>query len=340
MEQILGERHHVVDVAVGLVELEHRELGVVPGGDAFVAEVAVDLVDLLHASDREPLQVELGGDAQIQLHPQRVVVRLERTRDRPSGDRLEHGSFDLNIAPLVEKAADRLNEAASGNERLSRVWIRDEVEVALAVADFDVGQAVPFLRERLHSLRQKRERLDPDRKLSGLRPEERTLDPDEVPQVEVLVDREVPLRDRVLPYIDLEFSRAVAQMGESRLAERPESEDTPRGPNPDRVLLRLLGRAVLKSCERVRDRVGPLEPRRVDIDPKGFDGIPLPAPLLLHLLFYAQGNSFSTQRRKGARAQRRTGMLLSKKFIRVFFAFFAFIAPLRSFPVPLPRLRV
>ena len=37
--------HEVVVVGVGLVELEHGELGVVAGADALVAEVAVDLVD-------------------------------------------------------------------------------------------------------------------------------------------------------------------------------------------------------------------------------------------------------------------------------------------------------
>src|SRR3546814_12550842 len=33
-DELLGEGHHVVVVAVRLVELEHRELGVVAGGEA------------------------------------------------------------------------------------------------------------------------------------------------------------------------------------------------------------------------------------------------------------------------------------------------------------------
>ena len=44
-DEVHGELHQVVVVGVGLVELEHGELGVVAGADAFVAEVAVDFVD-------------------------------------------------------------------------------------------------------------------------------------------------------------------------------------------------------------------------------------------------------------------------------------------------------
>ena len=54
-------------VAVGLVQLQHCELGVVLLVEAFVAEVAVDLVDAGHAADHEALEVELGGDAHVEV---------------------------------------------------------------------------------------------------------------------------------------------------------------------------------------------------------------------------------------------------------------------------------
>ena len=49
-DEFFAELHQVVVVRVGLVELEHGELGVVAGADAFVAEVAVDLVDTVEAT--------------------------------------------------------------------------------------------------------------------------------------------------------------------------------------------------------------------------------------------------------------------------------------------------
>src|SRR5205814_8833996 len=47
----LGERHHVVVVGVGLVELEHRELRIPARADALVAEHASDLEHLLRSEE-------------------------------------------------------------------------------------------------------------------------------------------------------------------------------------------------------------------------------------------------------------------------------------------------
>ena len=67
LDQLPGKRGHRVVVAVGLVRLEHRELGVVGGVHALVAEFPADLVDLLDAADDQPLEVKLQRDAQEQL---------------------------------------------------------------------------------------------------------------------------------------------------------------------------------------------------------------------------------------------------------------------------------
>ena len=94
-EELLGVVHHRVEVAVGLVELKHRELGVVAAVDAFVAEVAVDLEHPRHAGHQQALEVELWRDAQKQVDVQRVVVGLERPRGGAAGDGLHHGRFDF-----------------------------------------------------------------------------------------------------------------------------------------------------------------------------------------------------------------------------------------------------
>ena len=79
-DELLGEIHVHRVVAVGLVGLEHRELGVVAGGDALVAEHARHLEHLVEAADDQPLEVQLGSDAQEQVDVERVVVRDERPR--------------------------------------------------------------------------------------------------------------------------------------------------------------------------------------------------------------------------------------------------------------------
>src|SRR4029079_3127171 len=63
LDDALGELHHAPVVGLRLVELEHRELGIVAGGQALVPEVARDLENALEAADDQALQVELGRDA-------------------------------------------------------------------------------------------------------------------------------------------------------------------------------------------------------------------------------------------------------------------------------------
>ena len=104
---VLDDVHHVEVVRVGLVQLEHRELGVVAAVDPLVAEVPADLVDALEAADQQALQVQLQRDPQVQVDVQHVVVGDERLRHRAAGDRLQHRGLDLDEAALVQVRADR-----------------------------------------------------------------------------------------------------------------------------------------------------------------------------------------------------------------------------------------
>ena len=116
-EERLGQLHQVAVVGVRLVELEHRELGVVLGRDALVAEDPADLVDAVEAAHDQPLEVELRRDAQVEVHVERVVVGHERPRRRAAGDRLHHRRLDLEEAARVEERADRLDEPRAGAGR-------------------------------------------------------------------------------------------------------------------------------------------------------------------------------------------------------------------------------
>ena len=93
-------------VGVGLVPLEHRELGVVLVRDALVAEVLAELVDAVDAADDQPLEVELGRDPQVEVAVERVVVGGEGPRQGAAVERLQDRRLDLDEAVLVEPAAD------------------------------------------------------------------------------------------------------------------------------------------------------------------------------------------------------------------------------------------
>src|SRR5207237_5661204 len=93
--QLVGQFHQVAIIPIRFVELEHRELGVVPGGDALVTEAAVDLEDLFQAAYDQPLEIELRRDPQIQLRVERVVMGHEWPRRRAAGNRMHHRRLDL-----------------------------------------------------------------------------------------------------------------------------------------------------------------------------------------------------------------------------------------------------
>ena len=109
-------RHHPGVVGVRLVELEHRELRIVRPVDPLVPEVVPDLVHPLEPADDQPLEVQLVGDAQVERHVERVVVRHERTRRRAAVQRLQHRRLDLEVVPAVETRADRARSCASARE--------------------------------------------------------------------------------------------------------------------------------------------------------------------------------------------------------------------------------
>ena len=102
-EHLFGKIHQVTEVAVGLVELQHREFRVVMRGDPLVAEDAAQLVDPREPADDEPLEVELERDPQVEIDVERVVVGRERPGQGSAGDRLQHRCFHFEIAALVQE---------------------------------------------------------------------------------------------------------------------------------------------------------------------------------------------------------------------------------------------
>ncbi len=151
-DHLLHHRHDVVVVHVGLVRLEHGELGVVLEAHALVAEVLADLVHAVDAADDAALEVQLGGDAQVQVALELVVVRDERLGQGAAVERLQHRRLDLDEAARVEEAADGGDDPRALEEHLARVVVGDQVEVALAVARLDVGEAVVLLGQRAQRL--------------------------------------------------------------------------------------------------------------------------------------------------------------------------------------------
>ena len=86
---------HRVVVAVGLVQLQRGELRVVLEVRALVAELLAHLEHLLHAADDQPLQVQLGGDPEVEIQVVRVDVGLERAGVGAAVDELQDRRLHL-----------------------------------------------------------------------------------------------------------------------------------------------------------------------------------------------------------------------------------------------------
>src|SRR5882672_7832034 len=205
-------------IAVGLVELEHGELGVVARRDPLVAKVAVDLEHLLEPAHHEALEIELGRDAQIQVHVERVVVGLEGTGVRAAGDRLHHRRLDLEKALAGHEVAHRLHDAAADAKYVPRLLAHDEVDVALPVFLLLVGESVEFLGQGPQRLHQQAQLGDFHRQLARLGLEQGSVRADDIAEVVALEFLVLRLADAVARDVELHAPAGVLHRGEARLA--------------------------------------------------------------------------------------------------------------------------
>ncbi len=121
---------------------------------AFVAEHRTDFIYSLHAADDQPLQVQFGGDTQIHVHVQRVVVRDKRPRVCPAIERLHHRRADFLEAARIEAVAYRPDGPGACHENLSHFRVDDQIQISATVAQLDILQAMELLRQRAEGFRQ------------------------------------------------------------------------------------------------------------------------------------------------------------------------------------------
>ncbi len=255
-EQLLGQVHVVFVVGIGLVELEHGELGVVPGRDAFVTEVAVDLEHAFEATDHQTLEVELRRDAQEHRHVQRVVVGFERLGRGAARDGLQHRRFHFEEVTLGEELADVGDDLRAHAERFAHLLVHHQVDVALAIALLGVGQAVELVRQRAQRLGQQPHVVHVDVQVTLAGARQGTLGGDDVAQVEVLDRLDLLGRQHLAIDIDLDAPAHVLQHHERPAVEHDAPGDLDRNGGRFQLLLGLLGVLFLQiACIAVTTEV-------------------------------------------------------------------------------------
>ena len=151
--------------------------------NTLVTEVLAKLEHLVHAADKKPLKVELGGDAHHAVLVESVEVREERLRRGAAGLILEDWSldFDETLGPKI--LANLHKETRTREKARASLIVSHEVNVTTAVALLLVDESVKLLWRLLESLRQHRPFLDDDRLLSLLSRKERAFGADDVAEI-------------------------------------------------------------------------------------------------------------------------------------------------------------
>ncbi len=118
----------------------------------------------------------------------------------------------------VEESPQRLNHFGALDEDLAHVRIHRQINVAAAIAGFDVLQSVPLLGQGKQVLYQERDLLDVYRQFVGTGAEEIAFHADVIAGVQQLVELKSLFANIVEPDIDLQPLAALLQMGKSSLS--------------------------------------------------------------------------------------------------------------------------
>src|ERR1700693_2353487 len=120
-----------------------------------------------------------------------------------------------------------LNDARTCQKNLARFLVGDQVQVSLPVAQFDIGEAMPFLRQREQRFREQSQLFHPDGKLIGPGAEQVPPYAQGIPKIEQVKKLEAALADNIFLYIDLDASSRTLQMRKTRLPHQPIGNDAP-----------------------------------------------------------------------------------------------------------------
>ena len=112
------------------------------------------------------------------------MVRDKGARHGAAGDGLHHRRFHFDEVVLVQRVAERSHQLGPGEEDLTNLGIDDQVEISLAVAQLDVGEAMPFFGQGQQGLREEGQVLDVDGEFAGLGAKQVTVHADDVADVE------------------------------------------------------------------------------------------------------------------------------------------------------------
>ncbi len=227
-EELLGQSHQVAVIAISLIELEHGELGIVLGGDPFIAEIAVDLVHAVEPADHQSLQIKLRGNAQVEVEIEGIVMGDERARGGAAGDGLHHGRFHFDVAARIEEVAQaRAGFQRGGRTSRGRAGSRSDPRSAGGSAIATSARPCHFSGSGSKALESNASCLHPDRQFIGLGAKQIPRNAHDVAHIQQLEQMEDAFANHIELDVDLQAAAVSLNMGEARLAVKAKRQNAP-----------------------------------------------------------------------------------------------------------------
>ena len=186
--------------------------------DALVAEILADLVDALQPSHDQPLEIQLGGHAQVERAVELVVVRREGACARAAVERLQDRRLDLDESRPVEVCPPRRDHAGTPLRVVAHVGVDHQIDVAMTVARLDVREAVMQVGDRALAGCQQLKLLESERELTAPARDGLARDADDVTELRLGDGREELLAEIIGAGEQLQPPAAVLETEERGLA--------------------------------------------------------------------------------------------------------------------------
>ena len=136
LDDLLHALSHHKLVSVGFVALQGGELGAVGRVHALVTEHAANLVHALNTTNHCTLERQLGRNTHGHRLVKSVQVSAERASRRATVHQLQNGSLNLNVAVILQHAADGAGNQGALLHQLASLLANHQVQVTLANAGF------------------------------------------------------------------------------------------------------------------------------------------------------------------------------------------------------------
>ena len=127
----------------------------------------------------------------------------------------------------MEKIANFTNDRAPFQERFLHVVVAHQIEIALAVSNFRVHDAVPFLRHRSQRFAQNNKARQLHRNFARLRREHRAIDADKIAEIEMRKNVPLLIAQNIFLRINLDSATLIFDVDKHALAHFPMRGDAP-----------------------------------------------------------------------------------------------------------------